>query len=224
MKLAGVIFDFDGVIVDTEPLHYQAFIDMLEPEGFSFSWEDYQAIYMGMDDREAFDTAFARNGRVLDTERRSALIARKAKHFPALAAEADLAPYPGVEALIREVAATLPLGLCSGALELDILPILDRFALRNCFDVLVSAEQVSRSKPDPESYCLALERLGLPDPGAVIAIEDTPAGIRSARAAGCRVLAVSNSHPPPVLSQADWVVSALSDTHIGALQNRLSSA
>ncbi len=212
MKLAGVIFDFDGVIVDTEPLHYRAFVDILEPEGFSFSWEDYREIYMGMDDREAFDTVFTRNGQELDAERRSALIAAKAKHFPALAAAADLAPYPGVEALIREVAASLPLGLCSGALELDILP------------ALVTAEQVSRSKPDPESYCLALERLGLPNPGAVIAIEDTPAGIRSAIEAGCRVLAVSNSHPPTALSQADWVVSALSDTHIGALQTRLSSA
>jgi beta-phosphoglucomutase len=224
MKLAGVIFDFDGVIVDTEPLHYRAFVDILEPEGFSFSWEDYREIYMGMDDREAFDTVFTRNGQELDAERRSALIAAKAKHFPALAAAADLAPYPGVEALIREVAASLPLGLCSGALELDILPMLDRFDLRDCFDALVTAEQVSRSKPDPESYCLALERLGLPNPGAVIAIEDTPAGIRSASEAGCRVLAVSNSHPPTALSQADWVVSALSDTHIGALQTRLSSA
>ncbi|MFT7511280.1 MAG: beta-phosphoglucomutase [Candidatus Omnitrophota bacterium] len=224
MKLEGVIFDFDGVVVDTEPLHYQAFADMLEPLDFPFTWEMYQELYMGMDDREAFDTVYARNGQVLTAAERTALIEQKAHQFPALAAAADLAPFPGVEALIREVSGTLPLGLCSGALEVDIQPLLARFDLQDCFDQLVTAEQVKRSKPDPESYRLTLERLGLTNPAAVIAIEDTPAGIRSAKGAGCRVLAVTNSHVPTTLLRADWVVPGLQGVNIEALQERLNDA
>jgi beta-phosphoglucomutase len=85
------------------------------------------------------------------------------------------------------------------------------------FDVVVSADDVRRSKPDPESYALAFARLAekyatsLTVPGKSVAVEDTPAGIRSAKGAGLRVLAVTNSYGPEELSEADWIVGSLKD-------------
>jgi beta-phosphoglucomutase len=83
------------------------------------------------------------------------------------------------------------------------------------FDLIVSADDVRRSKPDPESYALAFARLAekyatsLTAPGQSVAVEDTPAGIRSAKGAGLRVLAVTNSYGAEELADADWIVESL---------------
>ena len=112
-------------------------------------------------------------------------------------------------------AAGRPLALCSGALRSDIDPILAQLGVARCFDVIVSADDVRRSKPDPESYALAFARLSeryaalLTVPGKSVAVEDTPAGIRSAKGAGLRVLAVTNSYGAGELAEADWIVDSL---------------
>jgi beta-phosphoglucomutase len=106
------------------------------------------------------------------------------------------------------------LAVCSGALRSDIAPILESLGIADCFDLIITAEDVARSKPDPECYRLThtrlneFRRLNLP-PGRVLAIEDTPAGITSAKGAGLRVIAVTNSYPAVHLSQADQIVDTL---------------
>ena len=124
-------------------------------------------------------------------------------------------PYPGVVELIRSIAGNLPLALCSGALPSDIHPILTQLGIDGAFDVIVTAADVAASKPDPESYALAVARLAarFPDHGdhsrTCLAIEDTPAGIASATGAGLKVLAVTNSYPEERLGGACKVVQSL---------------
>lgn len=212
--LKAIVFDFDGIIVDSEPLHYRAFQKALEPLGAGFSWTEYVEKYMGFDDRDAFREAFRVAGLPLSDARLAELIAQKAALFHDVAAEGVIA-YPGVIQLINSLSGATPLALCSGALRSDIEPVLQMLSLSAAFDCLVTAEEVPASKPDPASYLLAIEKLQQVFPEAMItaagsvAIEDTLAGITSASRAGLKVLAVTNSYPAEALSSADMIVDSL---------------
>lgn len=222
--LSAVIFDFDGVIVDTEPLHYRAFQEILEPLGLGYAWEEYVNLYMGFDDRDAFREAFRVHGRTLNDHDLELLIERKAAAFQEIISR-GVVPYPGVAELIEAISGSLPLALCSGALRSDILPILSGLGLPDAFDVMVTAEEVSASKPDPASYALAVERLAavFPErriaPGRCIAIEDTPAGISSATGAGIPVIAVTNSYPAERLAGAVKIVDSLAGLSLTDFEN-----
>jgi len=207
----AVIFDFDGVIVDTEPIHYQAFQEVLNPLGIFFSWENYVNRYMGFDDRDAFNEAFKNT---IPVNRLKELIQQKALCFISII-QKGIKAYPGAVELIQTLhKKRVPLAISSGALRTDIDPILEILGITDCFDVIVTADDVSKSKPDPECYKLAHKKLeGVWDrqfpPLAVVAIEDTPAGIIAAKDAGLSVIAVSNSYPPDNLNYADKIVATL---------------
>jgi beta-phosphoglucomutase len=220
--LDAVIFDFDGIIVDTEPLHYKAFQELLVPLGLGYSWEEYLETYLGFDDRDAFREAYRAAGRPLSAEQLKTLMDGKAEAFLRIVS-VGVAPYPGVVELIRAISGNLPLALCSGALRSDIDPILEQLGLVGAFDTLVTADEVAASKPDPESYRLAVHRLqelypGRINPARGLAIEDTPAGIASATGAGLRVLAVTNSYPEERLTGACRVVTTLAGVDLEALR------
>ncbi len=211
----AVIFDFDGILVDSEPMHHRAFTEVLDPLGMGFPWKEYVEAYMGFDDRDAFREAFRANGIDLDEANLAKLIAAKSRAFQD-GLRNGVNAYPGAVSLIESLrAAGRPLALCSGALRSDIDPILAQLGVARCFDVIVSADDVRRSKPDPESYRLAFAGLSeryptlLTVPGKSIAVEDTPAGIRSAKGAELRVLAVTNSYGAGELAEADWIADSL---------------
>ena len=213
MRPDGIIFDFDGVIVDTEPLHHRAFQTVLEPMGLGFSWREYQDIFMGFDDRDAFREAFKRHNRPLSEQELHRLIACKAESFDKIVAD-GVQPYPGVLELIAQAGASaIPLAICSGALLSDIKPILAQLDIADSFQVIVTADDVAQSKPDPTCYQLAdaslRERAGLRADHLLCAIEDTPAGIQAAQGAGLRVIGVTNSYPAATIKAADRVVSSL---------------
>jgi len=214
LRAEAFIFDFDGVIVDTEPLHYTAFQRLLEPQGLGFSWEQYVETYMGFDDRDAFMEAFKSSSSTLSATEMQSLIDRKADLFQEIIRD-GIQAYSGVVDLIRLIkAGGTPLAISSGALRSDIAPILETLGIAECFDVIVTAEDVARSKPDPECYRLALARLNEfhslnLTPRQVLAIEDTPAGIAAAKGAGLNVIAVTNSYPAAHLTQADRTVETL---------------
>ena len=216
----AVLFDFDGILVDSEPMHHRAFTEVLDPLGMGFTWGEYVETYMGFDDRDAFREAFRAKGIDLDDANLAKLVAAKSEAF--LRGLRDgVTAYPGAVSLVESLrAACRPLALCSGALRSDIDPILARLGVARCFDVIVSADEVRRSKPDPESYTLAFARLSeryaplLTVPGKSIAVEDTPAGIRSAKGAGLRVLAVTNSYGAGELAEADWITDSLENIRI----------
>lgn len=221
--LSAVIFDFDGIMVDTEPLHYKAFQEVLTPLGYGYSWAEYLHRYIGFDDRDAFREVFRAAGRVLVSEELQQLIEEKADAFQRAIA-AGVEPYPGVVELVRAIAGNLPLALCSGALPSDIHPILNQLGLTGAFDEIVTAADVTASKPDPESYSLTVARLAaiFPHLGIIpancLAIEDTPAGISSAVGAGLKILAVTNSYPEECLGGACKVVPALSGIDLEGLR------
>jgi beta-phosphoglucomutase len=198
----AIIFDFDGVLVDSEPLHCRtiaetaAALDLPVPD-----WPAYAANLMGYDDRDAFRALYRRAGIDPSPADLAAAVADKAARFAALA-EAGLVPeIPGAADAVRTLAAAKPVALCSGALRTDVLPVLRHLRLENTFTVLVTADDVAASKPDPASYHLAKTRLLALHPTlqTFLAVEDTPDGIQSARAAAIPVLALATHASPAAL-------------------------
>jgi len=210
----AVIFDFDGVIVDTEPLHYAAFQRTLEPLGLHFSWQEYVETYIGFDDRDAFRHAFSLKGTILSQSELRTLIEQKATFFKEVIGS-GVSAYPGVLDLIFHLHTNkFPLAICSGALRSDIDPILAMLGITDYFGVIVTADDLAASKPDPECYQLAFQRLqSLHQNGlskeTTVAIEDTPAGISAAKGAGLIVCAVTNSYPAERLNKATFVTESL---------------
>lgn len=205
----AIIFDFDGIIVDSEPMHYQAFQRVLEPLGKGFTWEEYCETYIGFDDRDAFRQAFIAKRKGICAKDLKDMINEKAKVFQQLIHDGGATPLPGAIELIKSIPRKLPIALCSGALLEDILPILGNLGIDNSFSAIVTAEDTEKSKPDPAPYNLALEKLGVNNAATTIAIEDTPAGIVSAKSAGLKVLAVTNSYDREYLMEADAVTDSL---------------
>lgn len=212
--ISAVIFDFDGVIADSERLHLEAFNRILNPMGKGFSWQEYVNSVIGFDDRGAFRHAI----RNVDDDALRELVNRKAQAFQDLLGEhGGAAALPGAVELIRHLSGSLPIAICSGALLGDILPVLASLGIESCFQTIVTADDTSVSKPNPAPYRLACERLGIRR--GVMAIEDTPAGIRSAKGAGLRVLAVTNSYPSEALNEADAIVDTLEGLTLDSLQS-----
>jgi beta-phosphoglucomutase len=207
--LNAVIFDFDGIIVDSEPMHYRAFQDVLEPLEKGFSWEEYCETYIGFDDRDAFKEAFKAKDEKLCSRDLKRLIREKAEIFQQLVRSGKATPLPGAVELIMSIPRRLPIALCSGALREDLLPIIENLGIANAFSAIVTAEDTKKSKPDPAPYKLVLKKLKIDTPATAIAIEDTPVGIRSAKAAGLKVLAVTNSYDSEFLLEADAVTDSL---------------
>lgn len=205
----AIVFDFDGIIVNSEPVHYDAYQAVLTPLGLGFTWEDYEELYMGFDDRDAFREVFKRAGRKFNEAEIAELVAKKAAIFPSLSVNAE--PFPGVVELIQAASRETKVGLCSGALRSDIEPVAARLGITTCFQTIVTADDVAASKPDPSCYKLALKNLGVKNPAHCVAIEDTPAGIAAAKGARMNVLAVTNSHPAHHLLDATATVDTLED-------------
>ncbi len=219
----AVFFDFDGVIADSERLHHRAYQDVLGPLGLGFSWEAYRAEYIGYDDRDVFRLVHRRAGLDLPPARLLDLVASKARRF-ARRVESEPPPlYPGVRELLDGLRPRARLALCTGALHSDIDPILRSAGLEDRFAAIITAEDVHASKPDPACYRLARERLheragGRGVPPAGVAVEDTPAGIESARGAGLRVLAVTTTHDRADLAAADRVTDSLAEVDAAMLE------
>lgn len=217
--LSAVIFDFDGIIVDSEPMHFRAFNEVLEPIGLKISWEAYCDTYIGFDDRDAFRAVFAENGKKADPEEIKRLIEQKAEVFQRCVQQGDATPLPGAVELIKSLPPRLRVALCSGALRQDILPIITTLGIADAFTVIVTAEDTPRSKPDPAPYRLTAEKLGIDNPASIVAIEDTPAGILSAKGAGLKVLAVTNSYDRDYLMEADSITDSLETVSPSTLEN-----
>jgi beta-phosphoglucomutase len=226
MVLRAVIFDCDGVLVDTEPLHYQAYQEVLGPLGLGFDYTRYLEHFIGFDDRDAFIEVFRGIEPPLDGRKLSGFIEAKTRALEGIVSK-GVSSFPGVVELVRKLAGRgIPLAVASGALSHEVNGFISALGLADAFSVIVTADEVERSKPDPESYLLALERLqrrmGEPglSSGECLAIEDTPAGIKSAKGAGLLVLGVTNSFPADDLREADSVRETLEGLDFDEL-NRL---
>jgi HAD superfamily hydrolase (TIGR01509 family) len=222
-KLQAIIFDFDGVIADTEPLHYAALRQVLSAEfGIRLSQAEYYADYLGYDDRGCFKAALAAHGRPLTPGLIDELVQKKGHAYLA-ALGTDLKLFPGVRYLIEEAARTYRLAIASGALRSEIELILEEAGLRKAFVHITSAEDVSDGKPSPEPFLHAMAGLAAISPARTVCpdeclvIEDSLPGIRGARAAGMKVLAVANTHPMEEIEEADAVTTSLAQVKLEEL-------
>lgn len=217
--LKAVVFDFDGVIVDSEPVHYRAFLRAAQGIGVQFDYAQYLERYVGFDDRDGFraillDSKKPVARRAHDDATIAELCRLKADAFQQIIAE-GIEPIPGVIGLIHGLHPDTPIALASGATRQDIEPILLKLGLAGRFDPIVTADDVPRSKPDPMTYALAVQGLARRKPASGIqpqhclAIEDTPAGIESANRAGLMTLGLATTHDADRLRDAHRVVTRL---------------
>ncbi|WP_455244136.1 HAD family hydrolase [Petrachloros mirabilis] len=223
-QLKALIFDFDGVIADTEPLHFAGLRQTLTEIGIELTESEYYAEYLGYDDRGCFIAALTAHGRPADPDIISRLMKRKAvaylesvKHHKVI--------FPGIPEFVQEAARSYPLAIASGALRHEIEYILDSAGLRKAFLHITSAEDVTRGKPDPQPFLTALKGLQQRDGGisasTCLVIEDSLPGIRSAKAAGMKVLAVANTHTVQDLHEAHAIAHSLKEASLAELRARL---
>ena len=219
--LQAVIFDFDGIIVDSEPWHYKALNTVLEADHIHIEWDLYQDLYIGFDDRDALKTAFKKAHKRLSSKKLAERIAQKATVFEQYANRGEILTLPGAIQLIKSIPIRLPIGLCSGALRSDVEPIITAHRIKENFRSIVTAEDTKKSKPDPAPYQLSLKNLKITEPTNSVAIEDTPAGIHSAKAAGMKVLAVTTSFSAEHLTQADAIANSLENVNRKTLEDMI---
>ncbi len=214
--LRAVIFDFDGVVADDERLHLQGFRQALASCGIEISEADYFARYVGYDDHDGFVEMLRDHGRDPDEGTVSDLMRDKARVFRDLVRE-RVTIFPGVRRLLEELRRPpepLATAIGSGALHSEVELVLGVAGLSHLFDAIICADEVDRSKPDPQTYLRVVERLSSIRPGLspaeCIVIEDTHAGLEAARRAGMATIAVANSYPAAELD-ADLVVASLEE-------------
>jgi HAD superfamily hydrolase (TIGR01509 family) len=206
VAVQAVIFDMDGVLVDSEPYSMQALIDTLRQYGVEPTEDELQRSY-GRRVRDDFVDYFSRHGVTADV---NIAIAHKHARYYHLAA-GHLQPLPGVVALLRRLRDHgYRLALASSGDRVKVAFGMQALALIGSFEAVVTGDDVSHSKPDPEIYLIAAQRLRVP-PAACIAIEDAPAGVKAAKRAGMRCIAVTNSVVSDRLYKADLIVDSLAD-------------
>ncbi|HET7842062.1 MAG TPA: HAD family phosphatase [Terriglobia bacterium] len=223
--LRALIFDFDGVLVDSEPLIFKLTRQMALQEGWTLSHEQYFRDYLALDDRGIIEHLYETHGRPLDLARRDELIQWKF-HAYAEAIRDGLPAVPGAVEFVTNVAGQYPLAIASGSLRSEVEHLLVKIGLRDRFLLLVTAEDTDRCKPDPQIFVKAVAGLNrLPifreQPllaSQCLAIEDAPAGVRAAQGAGMKCLAISHSRPPAELGHADFTVREFSEVHLDKIQ------
>jgi beta-phosphoglucomutase len=209
MPIRAIVFDFDGVIADSEACHGQALATAAAALGLTIH-DPNPAWYVGLGDTECFERIALANRRSLTPDSLHIFKHHKAAAFADLSRAGHIVPYPGALELVRAAAARMPIAVCSGSRRGDIEPILAAHDLLGLLATLVTADDVPRTKPDPAPYLLTAQRLNVP-PADCLAIEDSPAGIAAARTAGCQVHAVCHNFPRERLSQAHHIHPCIAD-------------
>jgi beta-phosphoglucomutase-like phosphatase (HAD superfamily) len=214
--IRAVIFDFNGILADDDPIHMQALRKVAEEEGLTFTDDEYMERYLPLNDRDCFLELWRKGQRALPQSELDDLIRRKSVYYFS-AIEQKSVLFEGAPDAVRAAAARGPVAIASGASGGEIRHILSSAGLLGCFATIVAAEDVRRGKPDPEPFRLAFERLKehRPEltPGNCAAVEDSLGGIQSAQSAGIPCLGVAHSYPRQRLEAAkpQWVIDSISD-------------
>ena len=221
--LKAVIFDFDGVITDSEILHFRAFNEILAQFDIQITKPDYYKTYLGFSDKECYEILIQEGRLPIKAQQIPDLIAQKKDVYLHLAhTEGQI--MAGVRAFLQLLHShDIPLGICSGALQCEIEYILDQARIRDHFVTIVAADHVTRGKPDPEGFLLALQQLQQTNDSIVagdcVVIEDAHWGLTAAIAAGMHTVAITNSYPADQLSMADRIVEQLDEITMDELHS-----
>jgi beta-phosphoglucomutase len=217
--IKAIVFDFDGVLADSEPLHLRAYQEVLSSSAMTLTREEYYSRYLGYDDEGVFTKLAADHGFELDEQRLGSLIAEKGRAFDAMI-ESGAVLYPGAAACVARMAAAYPLGIASGALRHEIETILRSGGMARHVRFIVASGDTPEGKPAPDPYIRAAALHGCP-PHECLAVEDSRWGIESARTAGLRCVGITHTYPRDQLSMADAVVDSLDEltpAYVGALR------
>ena len=214
--IRALIFDFNGVLADDDPIHMEAFRKVANEEELSFTNDEYLEKNLPLNDWDCFKTLFAEHGRDLPPLKLNDLIRRKSiYYFQAIAEKTVL--FADAAKAVKAAARRCPLAIASGARRDEILHILKQAGLENCFSAIVSAEDVKFGKPHPEPFSLAHEKLKEGDVSLkvseCVAVEDSIGGIESAHGAGMRCLAIAHSYGPDRLriAKPEWIIDSVAD-------------
>ncbi|MBD2664529.1 HAD-superfamily hydrolase, subfamily IA, variant 3 [Richelia sinica FACHB-800] len=227
MSLKAVLFDFNGVIIKDEPIHLTLIDEILVQENLQPQRLDERQACLGRSDRACFQQLLKNRGRVVTEEYLTQLLTRKAQSYILELEKLDKLPlYSGIEDLIFQIRSQhLKLAIVSGALRQEIELVLKRAKLDDYFPLIISGDDITTSKPEPDGYLLAVEKLNKDyadlnlQPQECLAIEDTPAGIQAAKRAKMQVVGVANTYPFHMLQrQANWTVDYLTDLELERVQ------
>ncbi len=219
----AVIFDFNGVLVDDEPLHFALFQQTLKKRNIPLSSADYYEKYLGYDDRDCFAAILSDANLNPDSKLIDELILEKSSLYDAEAQRKSLFVENAVQ-FVKQSAQKYVLGIVSGALKQEIVEWLDRGGITSCFRVIIAAENVTQGKPHPEGYLKALAILNLDlgkdqplMPHECLVIEDSMWGIEAAHGAGMKCIGLTTSYTREELKKGDWVFDKFSEIEIEAL-------
>jgi len=198
----AVIFDFNGTLSRDEPILCEIFQELFAEHGRPLSTQEYYDELAGLSDPEIVRTWLGRDHPAVDE-----VIEQRIQRYRARVADGSSVPHEVREA-VAYAAARVPVGVVSGAARAEITPVLEAAGLDEHVSFVVAAEDVERGKPHPDGYERAVALLDL-EPGDVLVVEDTEAGIASAKAAGTRTVAVLGTLAPERLGRADEIVPAV---------------
>lgn len=207
--IRAVVFDFDGVLSDSEPLHLRAYQQVLFPLGAELTREEYYTQLLGYNDEDCFRIVAQLRGWAIGESQIAALVAEKARAFELIIESADML-YPGAVECVRRMAAEFPLGIASGALKGEIVSILRRAGLEQHFRFIVGSGDTPNSKPAPDPYLRAAELHGFA-PRECVALEDSRWGLESARLAGLRTVGITHTYSAEQLGAPDRIVHSLDE-------------
>jgi len=221
--LRAVIFDFDGVITDSEILHFRSFNQVLAKHNFEITLKDYYRDYLGLTDLDLFDLLVEKKLLNIDPGEIADLAEQKTRVFEKLA-QTNGKIIEGVRQFLGLLSKNnIPMAICSGALLAEIELTLEQAQLRSFFELIVSAEHVHRGKPHPEGFLLTLEKLNKKNNSDIkanqcIVIEDSHWGLQAAQSAKMHTIAVTNSYDADQLAMAQMTVAGLGQLTIDDLQ------
>jgi beta-phosphoglucomutase len=227
--IRAILLDFNGVIINDEPLQLKAYQEILKDDGISFTEKDYYDC-AGMDDLRFVQEQFKRAGKEISDEKTGEIIARKTAAWKKNV-EREIPLFDGLENFIKKCAQRFAVGIVSMAKREEIEHILMRTGLADSFTAIISAEDISECKPNPECYLDGFRKL---DAARItqghyplvhrecLVIEDAPAGIKAGKRAGMKVLAVTNTFDEKTLREAgadsvtknldDWMPESIAQT------------
>jgi len=215
--IRAIIFDWDGVITDTEPVHMEAWLKVLGPMGIEFDEDEYYRCYVGLTDGDFLDEVGRNHHREFTERDKGVAIERKAVESHRIL-EKKTPLLPGVEKIVPKLHETYPIAICSGALKREVMFVLKNLDWQDLFKPIVTQEDVRRGKPNPEGFLFVLKhfqqhREWTPplEASECLVIEDSPHGIEAAKAAGMPVVAITNSFSEEHLHGANEIVSSLAD-------------
>jgi beta-phosphoglucomutase len=221
--IRAVIFDLDGTLADTEPLHLDAFNAVLRERGIEIARDDYFARLVGLNDHDCFALVLTERGARAGENEIAGLIARKSAAYMKMLAGRDVL-FPGAARFVRQCAERFPVLVVTGTLRAEAELILRGTGLHDAFLDIIAAEDAARGKPAPDGFIAALGRIGFllrqrePVMAAeCLVVEDTRAGIEAARGVGMRVLALCHTAPAAALAGADVVYESFLEIDLDAV-------